>query len=306
MTEKELTNHAIAAITVQAVPERARIDRYLQGAARSSGNSLGDDMANRLAGKVCLITGGGGGIGAATAQLFWEEGASVALVDLDQEALDQTARRIDPDGERVATFAADLVDEQRAARVVEDTVDRFGRLDVLANIAAVRVYGPVTEATGESWDHILGVNLRAVANCCKYAIPRMATNGGGSIVNVSSSNASVGRSGMAQYDASKAALLALTRSMACDHAGEGIRVNAVSPGPTLTPFHVRNRSAKTGESLEEAEAAMRAAGAPNTLLGRQAEPVEIAYAILFLACQESSYVTGANFPIDGGLSGLRS
>ncbi len=263
-------------------------------------------MGNRLEGSVCLITGGSGGIGAATAQLFRDEGASIALVDLDQEALDQTARRIDPDGEHVMTFAADLVDETEAARVVEKTVERFGQLEVLANIAAVRVYGPVTDATSESWDHILGVNLRAVANCCKYAIPTMASRGGGRIVNVSSSNASVGRPGMAQYDASKAALLALTRSMACDHAAEGIRVNTVSPGPTLTPFHVRNRSAKTGESLDEAEAAMRAAGAPNTLLGRQAEPIEIAYAILFLACQESSYVTGANFSIDGGLSGLRS
>lgn len=111
---------------------------------------------------------------------------------------------------------------------------------------------------------------------------------------------------MAQYDATKAAMLALTRSMACDHAGEGIRVNTVSPGPTLTPFHIRNRMAKTGETFEEAEAAMRAAGSSNTLLRRQADPIEIAYAILFLAGPESSFVTGANFSIDGGLSGLRS
>lgn len=263
-------------------------------------------MGNRLEGRAALVTGGSGGIGAATARLFWDEGASVMLVDLDTEALDETARAISPERERIAVHAADLTDESLAAMVVEKTVERFGKLDVLANVAAVRVYGPVTEATGESWDRILGVNLRAVANCCKYAIPQMARSGGGSIVNVSSSNASVGRAGMAQYDATKAALLALTRSMACDHAGEGIRVNTVSPGPTLTPFHVRNRSAKTGETLEEAEAAMRAAGAPNTLLGRQAEPIEIAYAILFLAGPESSYVTGANFSIDGGLSGLRS
>lgn len=263
-------------------------------------------MGDRLAGKACLITGGSGGIGAATARLFWQEGASVALVDLDATALNDTAWEISPTGERVAAFAVNLVDEGEAARVVRETVDRFGTLDVLANIAAVRVYGPVTQATSESWDQILSVNVRAVANCCKYAIPHMATGGGGSIVSVSSSNASVGRSGMAQYDASKAALLSLTRSMACDHANNGIRVNTVSPGPTLTPFHVRNRSARTGESLEEAEAAMREAGAPDTLLRRQAEPIDIAYAMLFLAGPESSYVTGANFAIDGGLSGLRS
>ncbi|MBA2468268.1 MAG: SDR family oxidoreductase [Chloroflexia bacterium] len=263
-------------------------------------------MGNRLDGRVAIVTGGSGGIGAASARLFWEEGASVMLVDLKSAALDETANQISPIGERIAVFAADLVDESLAAEAVGETVDRFGKLDVLANVAAVRVYGPVTEATGESWDRIVGVNLRAVANCCKYAIPLMAAGGGGTIVNVSSSNANVGRAGMAQYDATKSALLALTRSMACDHAGERIRVNTVSPGPTLTPFHVRNRAAKTGESLAEAEAAMRAAGAPNTLLGRQAEPIEIAYAILFLAGPESSYVTGANFSIDGGLSGLRS
>jgi NAD(P)-dependent dehydrogenase (short-subunit alcohol dehydrogenase family) len=268
--------------------------------------NAGEDMGNRLEGAAALITGGSGGIGAATARLFWEEGGSVAIVDLDQEAVDATARDISPDGQRVAAIAADLVDESQAAAAVQETIRRFGSIDVLANVAAIRVYGPVTEATSESWDRIIDVNLRAVANCCKHAIPAMAHKGGGSIINVSSANAMVGRGGMAQYDASKSALLALTRSMACDHAGDGIRVNTVSPGPTLTPFHVRNRSAKTGESLAEAEAAMRASGSAKTLLGRQAEPVEIAYAILFLASRESSYVTGANFPIDGGLSGLRS
>ena len=138
-----------------------------------------------------------------------------------------------------------------------------------------------------------------------FAIPVMAANGGGSIVSVSSGAATSGRAGMGQYDATKNAVLALTRSMACDHAGQGIRVNAVSPGPTLTMFHIRNRARRTGESLAEAEAAMRAAGAPNTLLKRQAEPREMAYAMLFLASDESSYVTGANFAIDGGLIGLR-
>jgi NAD(P)-dependent dehydrogenase (short-subunit alcohol dehydrogenase family) len=149
------------------------------------------------------------------------------------------------------------------------------------------------------------VNLLAVAYACKFAIPVMAANGGGSIVTISSANATVGRSGMGQYDATKAAVLALTRSMACDHADQGIRANAVSPGPTLTSYHVRNRVARTGESMEEAEAAMRASGASNTLLKRQGEPREIAYAMLFLACEESSFVTGADFNIDGGIIGLR-
>ena len=110
---------------------------------------------------------------------------------------------------------------------------------------------------------------------------------------------------MAQYDATKGALLSLTRALACDHAGDGIRVNAVSPGPTLTPFHVRRRMADTGETYEQAEAALRDTGAPKTLLGRQAEPAEIARAILFLASDEASYITGIDLPVDGGLTGLR-
>ena len=262
-------------------------------------------MAERLAGKVALVTGGGGGIGEATARLFHEEGAQIMIVDLDGDAARAAADGIDPGGDRIGALAADLTREPEAERAIAETVARFGALDVLANVAAVRVHGPVTEATVDSWEFVIGVNLLAVAYGCKYAIPAMVDAGGGSIVTVSSANARVGRSGMAQYDATKNAVLALTRAMACDHAGAGVRVNAVSPGPTLTPYHIRNRVRRTGETMAEAEAAMRAAGAPNTLLKRQAEPKEIAYALLFLASDEASYVTGANFMIDGGISGLR-
>ena len=256
----------------------------------------------RLAGKVALVTGGGGGIGEATARLFWEEGARVALVDRDADAARRAADGIDPDGERVLTVGADLSREAEAARAVAETAGRFGRFDVLANVAGVRVWGPITEATPESWDVILDANLKAVAYGSKFAVPAMAQGGGGSIVNVSSANAVVGRRGMAQYDASKAAVLALTRAMACDHAAEGIRVNAVCPGPTLTMFHVRRRAAAENVSLAQAEAAIRAAGATGPLLKRQAEPREIAYGILFLASDESSYVTGTTLMVDGGLS----
>lgn len=261
-------------------------------------------MGSRLAGKVAVVTGGGGGIGEATARLFWEEGASVVIIDIDQGAADAAAKVIDASGERVSAVAADLTDEASAEQAMQHAVDQFGTLDILANVAAVRVRGPITEATQDTWDFVIGVNLLAVAHCCKYAIPAMAKNGSGSIINVSSANATVGRSGMAQYDATKNAVLALTRSMACDHADAGVRVNAVSPGPTLTMFHVRNRAQRSGESLEAAETAMREAGAPHTLLKRQAEPREQAYAILFLASDESSYITGANLPVDGGIIGL--
>lgn len=255
-------------------------------------------MTGRVDGKVVLVTGGAGGIGEATARLFWEEGASVAVVDVDQGAAEQAATGIGT--ERLLALGAALDDENEAHRVVEATVERFGRLDVLANVAGVRVYGPITEADGDSWDRILRGNLLQLAYCSKYAVPEMAKNGGGSIVNVSSANAIRGRGGMPQYDATKAGVLALTRSMAHDHAADKVRVNAICPGPTLTPFHVRRRVEATGESPEQARAFL-AAQTP-TLLGRQADPREIAYSILFLGCEESSYVTGATLMVDGGLS----
>lgn len=257
-------------------------------------------MAGRMEGKVAIVTGGGGGIGQATAQLLWEEGASVVLADVDGSEAERAAAEISAGDERLLAIGARLDEEPEAQAVVARTVERFGRVDVLANVAGVRVYGPVTEADTDSWDYIVRGNLLQVGYCSKYAVPEMARAGGGSIVNVSSANALSGRSGMAQYDATKAAVLALTRSMAHDHAGDGVRVNAVCPGPTLTMFHVRRRAAATGESLEQARAEI-AKGTP-TLLKRQADPREIAYSILFLASDEASYVTGATLMVDGGLS----
>jgi NAD(P)-dependent dehydrogenase (short-subunit alcohol dehydrogenase family) len=258
-------------------------------------------MGERLAGKVALVTGGGGGIGEATAQLFLEEGARVALVDNDEAAVQEASVRLDRGGERVLAVAADLTRESEAERAVREAVARFGRLDTAVNVAGVRVRGPVTEATPESWDFIVDVNLKAVAYVSKFAVRELAKAGGGTIVNVSSSNAIQGRAGMGQYDATKAAVLGLTRSMAYDHAAQGIRVNAICPGPTLTPYHIRRRAAAQGISLKQAEAELRAAG-PRSPLGRWAEPREIAYGILFLAGDESSYVTGTSLMADGGLS----
>jgi NAD(P)-dependent dehydrogenase (short-subunit alcohol dehydrogenase family) len=260
-------------------------------------------MGARLDGKVGIITGGSGGIGTATAALFRREGASVAIVDVDEGEVERAAAAIGEGGNDVLGITADLAVEAEAERAVRQTIDRFGQLDLLVNAAAIRLYGPVTEASRESWESIIAVNLLGTAAMCRYGIPAMTR--GGSVVNVSSSNASVGRGGMAQYDTTKGAMLSLTRALACDHAGDGIRVNALSPGATLTPFHVRRRMAETGETFEAAETALRDAGAPSTLLGRQAEPIEIAQAVLFLASDEASYITGVDLPVDGGLSGVR-
>jgi NAD(P)-dependent dehydrogenase (short-subunit alcohol dehydrogenase family) len=256
-------------------------------------------MADRLAGKVALITGGAGGIGAATARLFVEEGAVVAIVDPAADAVASATADIDPTGQRTLGIVADLSQEPEARRAVAETVQRFGRLDSLVAAAGVRLYGPITEATPDSWQWILGVNLLAAAFCAKFAIPEMARNGG-TIVNVSSTNAVNGRSGMAQYDATKAALLALTRSIACDHVSQGIRANAVCPGFTVTPFHARRYAESRGTTEQEAATFLRDTPYQTAPLGRSADPREIAQAILFLASDESSYMTGTTLMVDGG------
>lgn len=258
-------------------------------------------MGIRLKDKVALITGGGGGIGEATAQLFWEEGAKVAIVDSNFQDAESASRGINAGGAGLLPIGADLAVEAEAQRAVRVTVSAFGELHVLANVAGVRIpQGTVADLTAEAWEFIIGANLMSTVFCSKYAVPEIAKAGGGSIVHVSSSGAIIPRSGWAPYDTTKAALLALTRDMAWDHAGQNIRVNAVCPGSTLTRFHIRNRARIKGISYEQAREEMRAAGAPN-LMNRQADPRELAYAILFLACDESSFVTGATFRIDGGV-----
>ncbi|HXH84092.1 MAG TPA: SDR family oxidoreductase, partial [Candidatus Tectomicrobia bacterium] len=199
---------------------------------------------------------------------------------------------------RVLPLVADLAQEAEAQRVVEETAARFGALHALVNVAGVRVYAPLAEATTKDWEFILGVNVLATAYCCKAAIPRLRAAGGGTIVNVSSVFGVLGRAGMGQYDTTKAAVLGLTRALAVEEARHGIRVNAVCPGGTLTAYHVR-RAAQQGISEEELR---RSRTHDNGLFGRWAEPREVAYPILFLACAESSFVTGATLMVDAGKS----
>jgi 2-hydroxycyclohexanecarboxyl-CoA dehydrogenase len=256
-------------------------------------------MPGRMAGRVALVTGGGGGIGEATGRLFAEEGAAVALVDADGAAAESAAAGIARDvaGAKVASFAADLAREAEVAPVVEAAVLRFGGLHALVNVAGVRVYAPLAEAAAAEWERIIGVNVLATAYCCKAALPRLRAAGRGTIVNVSSVYGIMGRTGMGQYDTTKAAVLGLTRALAVEEARHGIRVNAVCPGGTITPYHVRRAAA---QGISEAE--MRTQRAGDNLLGRWAEPREMAYPILFLSSDESSYVTGATLMVDAGRS----
>ena len=185
--------------------------------------------------------------------------------------------------------------EAEASEFIRQTVERFGRLDILVNNAAIRLYHDVTEASEESWDAIWGVNVKGYAFCAKAAIPAMRRTGNGSIVNIASNSAVIASVNAVQYDTTKAAVTGLTRAMARDHAVDGIRVNALCPGPTFTPFHERRASA-AGRTHEEFKEEV---GRVN-MLNRVATPSEIAACALFLASDDASYVTGTCLFADGG------
>ena len=258
-------------------------------------------MAGRLKGKIAIITGAAGGIGSATARLFCQEGAWVGLLDLDREKVERTADQISRavPGCRVKAIAADVSLVDDTLRAVSETLAEFGALQVLVNNAAVREFSSLAEASEKSWNRIVGTNLLGMANCCKAALPALREAKGAGIVNVSSVYGVLGRAGMGQYDATKAAILALTRTLACEEAQHGIRVNAVCPGSTLTPFTL-GRARARGMSEEE----LKARGAAPSLLNRWAQPEEIAYPILWLASEEASFITGATLMVDGGLSAI--
>jgi len=250
----------------------------------------------RLSGKVAAVTGGASGIGEATVRRFVAEGAKVAFADRDVDSGKRVAAEI---GASAFFMEAHVEREGEAAGFVRQAADRFGRLDILVNNAGIRKYHTVVDATVESWDEILGVNLKGYAFCAKAAIPLMHRGGGGSIVNVASvrSVTSVGKT--TQYDTTKAAIAGLTRGMAVDHAPDGIRVNAVCPGPIFTPFHER-RTREMGRTLEQ----YREDAAKSTILKRPGTPEEVAACILFLASDDASFVTGTLLFVDGGLTAM--
>ena len=254
---------------------------------------------NRVEGKAALITGGGAGIGAATAELICAEGGMAVLVDANADALAVTVEAIAQrvPGARVSTFAADVADASAAARAVEHALQTFGRIDILVNNAAMRNYSAIADSTPAEWQAMVGVNLIGVANYCKAALPALRRSGRASIVNVSSCYALTGRKGMGLYDATKAGILAITRTLAFEEVAHGVRVNAVCPGSTLTDFHIAKAKA-AGKSVET----LKTERQTTSLLGRWATPQEIAWPILWLASDEASFITGVTLAVDGGLS----
>ena len=252
----------------------------------------------RLAGRSALITGGGGGIGAATARIFCAEGAAVTLVDASAEALARTAEAVGAavPGARIATFVADVSDADQAERAVQRALAAHGGLDVLVNNAAMRNYSALADALPSEWQAVVGVNLVGTASYCRAALPALRRAGRSSIVNVSSCYAVTGRKGMGLYDATKAGMLALTRTLAFEETAHGVRANAVCPGSTLTDFHV-SRAGTSGKSVETLSTERQT----TSLLARWATPEEIAWPILWLASDEGSFITGTTLMVDGGL-----
>jgi NAD(P)-dependent dehydrogenase (short-subunit alcohol dehydrogenase family) len=239
----------------------------------------------RLAGKVCVITGAAGGIGAESARRFRDEGAKVVGVDLEPVA--------DVD----LSISCDVSDEDAVKAMYERTVAEFGRLDVLFNNAGISPDDDVSvlDTSLESWQRVQDVNLRSVFFCCKHGIPRLLESGGGSVINTASFVAVMGAAtSQISYTASKGAVLALSRELGVEFARQGVRVNALCPGPVDTPL-LRELYA-----ADEEKAKRRLVHLP---MGRFAEAREIADAALFLASDESSYITASTFLVDGGLSG---
>ena len=252
----------------------------------------------RLENKVCIITGAALGIGRASALLFAKEGAKVVAADLLTEEGQQTVNLIKAAGGEAAFCAADVSNEEDVSNMVKFTIDRYGKVDVLFCNAGILMHGKdgmTTDITEETWDKTLDINAKGPYLCCKHVLPEMAKGGGGSVVMNASHSALVGIEAPA-YCASKGALVAFSRVVARHYAKKNVRCNAICPGAVETRIREAGKAfrAKTPPQIP----------AQDNLLGRDGRPEEIANLALFLASDESSFITGATYLIDGGLTAL--
>jgi dihydroanticapsin dehydrogenase len=251
---------------------------------------------NRLKDKVAVVTGGGAGIGRATCELFAEEGAAVVVAERDADTGRATAEGITRNGGRALFVATDVTDEASVGRMAAEAVKAFGRINVLVNNAAVFVLRGI-EATPQEWRQILDVNVMGPALVSKHVVPHLRQAGGGAVVNLASISSFIAQPQFVTYNATKAAVPGITRCMALDLAADNIRVNAVAPGTVWTQI-VQRLTHEAGMDRAAADRHPDWGGAH--LLRRIAEPREIGYAILFLASDEASFVTGTTLMVDGG------
>jgi NAD(P)-dependent dehydrogenase (short-subunit alcohol dehydrogenase family) len=250
----------------------------------------------RLADKVALITGAGSGMGRVAAQMFAAEGAKVVVADFDEAAGSETAESVKQSGGDASFVRADVSSEADAKAMVDHAVDRFGRVDVLYNNAGVMPEQDhsVIDTDVPTWDRVMAINVRGVFLACKYAIPAMLEQGSGSVINISSFVALLGCSvPQDAYTASKGAVLSLTRSLAVQFGPQGVRSNAICPGPIETPMLM--------EWLLKDEDARKVRLARNPT-GRFGTPEEVVNVAIYLASNESLWTNGAHFVIDGGIS----
>jgi NAD(P)-dependent dehydrogenase (short-subunit alcohol dehydrogenase family) len=249
-------------------------------------------VAGRLDGRVAVITGAASGIGLATARRFASEGAKVVVVDLNAEAGEAAAKEVD--GEFVAV---DVVDEAAVQALFDGVAQRYGRVDIAFNNAGISPPDDdsILDTGLEAWERVQRVNLTSVYLCCKYALPHMLAAGKGAIINTASFVALMGAAtSQISYTASKGGVLAMTRELGVQFARQGVRVNALCPGPVATPL-LMELFAKDPE-----RAARRLVHVP---MGRFAEPSEIAAAVAFLASDDASFITASSFVVDGGITG---
>jgi NAD(P)-dependent dehydrogenase (short-subunit alcohol dehydrogenase family) len=252
----------------------------------------------RLADKVAIITGAGSGIGRATAMLFAQEGAKVVVVDYAPEGGQETVEMIKRNGGEAIFVETDVSKAAAVEKMVQTAIDTYGKIDILFNNAAVTIPASVVDATEAVWDKTMDIDLKGVFLPSKYAIPHMIKGDGGSVINTASMCGLVASPNQAPYSAAKGGVIALTRQMAIDYATHNIRVNSICPSEVRTPMFLGfiNRAPDPEKKMQELIARIP--------LGRVAEPEEIARAALFLASDESSYVTGVTLPVDGGLTAM--